>query len=324
MEKFFSNYFTEASLSDSYIYQELNKSSKTSTTIINAIKTGVALDSSFIQEQIIQCRRSRLSPLVDTVLSAYDKGKIRLIYNKNYRVSTALPFVVMNVKGNYAVYIFISDFSSLSKDSSTLMLEMKKLYTLMEAAYIGLLYYSRPDKFTRSTALIKIFASIYAAMSLRIYNKEFSLSLDKDIYDKVNYTMARFEIERIHGITNQSLIESYAIGCCNNPSQVVMRLVGQEYTSAAISSIKDVIHFTSTLNPKMERLNFRYYFERWISTYGTGATMGIDSFPYFYYILINAILGSFLVNVPTMSEIVKNTKGINVFYPEISKIAIEI
>jgi hypothetical protein len=70
--------FTEASLSDSYIYSEFNRSSNISTTIASAIKTGVKLDSTFIEQQLIQCKRSRISPISEKVLAAYENGEITL------------------------------------------------------------------------------------------------------------------------------------------------------------------------------------------------------------------------------------------------------
>lgn len=313
--------FTEASLSDSYVYRAFNKSSDASSTIIKAISEGARVDKSYIEEQIIQCKRSRISPLVDTVLSAFENKKIVLIYNKNVRVSTSLPFVVLTVKGNTAAYIFISDFSSLTKDGEALNIEMKKLYVLMETAYIGLIFYTKPDIFKRSTSLMKMVASIYSGMAMRIFNKEFALSLTKDLYDQVNYCMARFELEVISGLNN-GLSHSFAASTCLNPNQMIIDMIDKNYTNASITNINELIQFISTLSPKMTKLNFRYYFERWISIYGTGSTMSVDAFPYLYYVILNTLLGGFLVNVPTMSEIIKNTKGIHLFYSEISKIVL--
>ena len=70
----------------------------------------------------------------------------------------------------------------------------------------------------------------------------------------------------------------------------------------------------------MENLTFRYFFERWISTFGNGAFLGLDAFPYMIYIINNVLLGGFLINVATLSELVKNVKGINLYYPELAKI----
>lgn len=317
MDKF----FTEASLSDSYIFRELNRSSHASTTIVAAIKTGTIVDSTFIEEQLIQCKKSRLSPLMETVLQAYETGEIKLIYNKNVRVSTSLPFVVMSIGNKTSAYIFISDFSALNKDGTALTIEMKKLYVLLEAAYIGKLYYTKPEIFLRSTMLMRIFATVYTEMSMKIFNKEFALSLNKDLYDKVSYSIARFELERMAGMRNDSVINSYAIGTCNNPSRIAMEAIEREYTSASITSLKELISFISSLSSKMIKLNARYYLERWITTYGTGATMSIDAFPYLNYVIANGLLGCFLVNTTRISDIVKNCKGINLYYSELLKLS---
>ena len=145
MVKKMENVFTEASLSDSHIFNELNRSSNASSTIVKAIKTGVVLDRSYIEEQYIQCKRSRLSPLLEDVLNSFDKGEIVLVYNKAVRVSTAIPFVVLNMNGKTCSYIFISDFSGISKDGGALTIEMKRLYVLMEASFIGRIFYTYPQ-----------------------------------------------------------------------------------------------------------------------------------------------------------------------------------
>lgn len=313
-------YMKEASLSDSYMFGELNNSSSITLKIANAIKTGIILDGSYIQEQAIQCKRSRISPLVDKVFDAFEKKAILLVYNKQVRVSTAIPFVVMQVKGVTSAYIFISDFSSISKDGSALTLDMKKLYTLMESAYIAREFYTTPQKFQKSGALMKLMASIYAGMGLRIYNREYALSLDKNVYDSVNYSLARFYLENMMDVKNTAISHSYAVGTCLNPSQQNLQITESAYDSAQIKNIRDLVKFTSTLSMKMEKLNFRYYFERWITTFGTSSCLAIDAVPYMFYVVINVLLGGFLINVQTLSDMVKNTKGIHLFYAELAKI----
>lgn len=312
--------FTEASLSDSYIYSEFNRSSNISTTIASAIKTGVKLDSTFIEQQLIQCKRSRISPISEKVLAAYENGEIILIYNKQVRVSTMLPFVVISMGNKTAAYIFISDFSGLTKDKSSLNIEMKKLYVLMESAYIGKCFYTKPELFKRSNALMKIFTNIYADMNSNILNREYNVSSDKNIYDKSHYCMARFELEKMAELRSSDIIHSYASGTCLNPNKIILDNMGIEYTEATITSINDLIKLLSTLNHNMSSINIRYYFERWVSTFGQTATFAIDELPYLYLVIIDGLLGSYLTNAKLMSDIAKKTKGINLFYSEISKI----
>lgn len=315
------DYFTEASLSDSAMFQQLNASSTLMSKIAKAIKNGAVLDKSYFETQYLQISKTRISPIADEVLKALDDGKIKLVYNKNDRVTIALPFVVLNIGGKTSSYIFINEFCSMTKDGDPqLNIEMKRLYTLLESAFVGLLFFSKPKHFTRNATFIKAFTNIYSLMVMSILNREYALSLTKDLYDATNYYAARFFLEKIIGVTNKDVVNSYAIGACNNPSDTTMNLCNATYSTAKIESINDFVKFISKSDPKMDDLRFRYYFERWVATYGIGATIAIDSFPYFYYCIANVVLGGFLVNTTAISDFVKNTKGINGIYPELIRI----
>ena len=48
--------------------------------------------------------------------------------------------------------------------------------------------------------------------------------------------------------------------------------------------------------------------------------MAIDYLPYLFFVIINILLGASLMKQMALIEIVKNTKGMNLFYAELSKI----
>ena len=312
--------YTEASLNDSDMFQQLNKSSSITARLVQIIKGGVTLDQSYIEEQYLQITKTKLSPISDRVIKAFDSGEIRLIYNKTTHLTTAVPFIILQMDGRMTACIFIADFCSMNKEGTMLSIEMKKLYTLMEAAFIGLKYFGNPGLFNRSSKLAKVTATIYSEMALRILNREFALSLDKDSYDTVNYLLARFCLSKVFPLTSKEIIHAYAVSCCKSPSNLSMELASDMYERSEIKSIEDLIKCVAKNFPKMAKLTYRYYFERWISSFGMGTCLAIDSFPYLYYTIINVLLGSFLVNVTGLSEIVKNTSGISQFYAEISRV----
>ena len=315
------DYFMEASLSDSATFNMLNKSSTIIQKIAKAMKNGVVLDKSYFETQYIQISRTRISPLTDVVLKAFDEGKIRLIYNKNEHVTVALPFVILNIGGKACANIFINEFSSMTKgDTPQLTIEVKRLYTLLESSLIGIVYFSKPTYFTRNSTFMKALTNIYSQMMLRLLNRDYALSLTKDLYDATNYYTSRFFLEKILGVTNKEIVHAYASGSCNNPSETTMSLCNTMYSSANIKTIEELVDFIAKSDTKMNDLKFRYFFQRWISSYGTGATLAIDSFPYFYYCIANVVLGGFLVNATAISDFVKNAKGINSIYPELLRI----
>ena len=117
-----------ASLNDSKTFQTLNKSSSITSKIAKLVATGVLLDRSYIEEQYIQIQKTRISPISEKILTAFDEKRIRLIWNKQLHLTIAIPFVVLMIEGKPTGCIFISDFSSMNKDATALTIDMKKLY----------------------------------------------------------------------------------------------------------------------------------------------------------------------------------------------------
>lgn len=313
--------FTEASLSDSTIWNKLNKATPYAPKAIEAIKTGTVVDKTFIEEQYLQISRTHVSQISEKVLRAYDNGEIKLVYNSKQKLGISVPFIILQMNNRPTAVIFIADFSALNKDGTSLTIDMKKLYVLMESAYIGLKFYTNPILFNRNSAFIKTAASIYGDMFMRILNRDYALSLTKDVYDTVYYAINRFFIEKVIGVTTPSLAHSYAESLCNNPSQVQIAIAKDGYERANINDIVSLIIYISNQSSKMENLTFRYFFERWIASFGPSTTLALDSFPYFFFVISNIIIGGFMVNANNLNEIVKNAKGIREFYPELSRIA---
>lgn len=312
--------FTEAGLSESFIFGKLNDTSSITDRLTKIIKTGSFVTKEFIEDQYNQINKIRLSPISDRVLQAFDSGQIKLVYNSNLHLTIALPFMVTKIGGKFCAIICIGDFCSTTKDGSSLNIEMKKLYTLMEAAYIALHYYTRTNVFNRSSTVAKLTASIYSEMILRILNKEFALSLEKESYDMINYSIARFYLEKILELPDGDVIHSYARGCCKSPDNATMEMIRGMYDTHSPKNIEELLKFFTELYPKMERMNFRYFFERWISSYAIGATLAIDNFPYLYYAILSVLLGSFMVNNTALNDLVKNTTGMKHFHGEISRL----
>lgn len=71
--------------------------------------------------------------------------------------------------------------------------------------------------------------------------------------------------------------------------------------------------------PRLRNLSIRFFTEYYMNTYKSTVVLGMDVFPYFLFAMTSSMLGSFIVNQPVIYEILKNTKGMNYFYAELSK-----
>lgn len=318
--------YNESTLSDSYIYNGINTDLTMTKRIAEAIKTGETLDGSYIQEQILQMRRTRLSPLVDDVIRAFENGTILLVYSRTIKIPKAIPFVVLKMGGKNKVAVFVNNYGTISDSGvvdggKSLTVPMKDLYVLMEGALIAWAYYEYPVKFQRSMGLMKLTNIIYTTMIVNILNREVSLSLEQDLFNKVSFCVSRFYLERVWGCDNHDIVFNYAVQTCSTTLiRSSLTIVDDEYTNAKIENIDQLITFIKTLSPKLDSMNTRYFTECYINSYLDPALFGMDTFPYFMFAVAATYCGSFIVRQNVISTIIKNTKSANTFYSELSRL----
>lgn len=314
-----NSFVYEASMEDSFIYKTLNSSSGLIEKIVKYIKTSVALDKTYWEEQYSQIGKGIISPLCGRVLEAYDNGLIELLYSRETKVGTAIPFIVRKKDNKIVASIFISTFSTIDK-SDNLTIPVKQIYALMECAYVALQMQINPMKIQRNVALMKLCSTVYVQMIMRILNKEYSLILDNTLYEKVQYCVARFFIERIWEYPNKNLVDAYASNDLKYIDNLDLDMLKTGYENFGITDINKLIEYIKTLSPRMSELNIRYFIERFVNTYHSSALISLDYLPYVFFVIINILLGSFLISQAALNDLIKNIRGMNKFYIELSKL----
>lgn len=316
---------TEAALSDSVLFQSFNSNAEMTSLILSAIKDSIVITSSHIEEQLMQINRTRISPLVDKVMEAFEEGSITLLYSKTKRIPKSLPFFATKVGGRIKVFIFTNNYGSFSgKDLATgkefFNIAMKDLYVLMEGAYTAYQCAMYPIKINKNLGLMKLSCNLYTTMIIRILNREYALSMDQDTYDKVSFCVAKFFLKSVWNCTNSDVIFSYAKDTIKHGVNVPeMLIISKMYDEANINTIEELITFMKGFSSRLKPMNFRYFVQCYINLFKDTAMFSLECLPYFLFTVESAMLGSFIVNQPIMSDIIKNTKGMNNFYPELVK-----
>lgn len=318
--------YTEGTMEDSYIFSMFNENKELTSKMLAYIKTAVSIDEEMLQEQLLQIKKSRISPLADEVLAAFARGEIELLYNRTVKVPLATPFIVRRDPSfsgntfNIKASIFIANYGAVSKKANAFEIPMKNLYVLMESAFVALTIHKYPNKLQRSYGLMKILCSIYTSMFTRIMNREYSLSLDQDLYDRVNFVISRFFLEKVWGLTNMDIIFNNAMVNIQNPNVSDLKIVSDNYDAAEIKDVGDMLLFIKDLSQRLTSLSVRYIIQRFMITYYGGAVMAIDYLPYMFYVVINTLLGGFLLSQTSLADIIKNNRQVRTFYPELVKI----
>jgi hypothetical protein len=316
-----ADYVCENTMEDSLVYKTFNQANGVVDKIVKYLSSGVPLDKSYIEDQYAIIRRGAgISPLSQKVLEAFNNGDIEIIWNNTEKVGVAMPFIVRRKSdGKVVSTIFINAFATI-KDDSVLVIPAKQLYGLMEGAYIALKLQTDPVKVMKNAELMMTTASVYTEMMARILNKEYALTLDKVLYDKVCYCIKRFYLECVWEYPNTGLVSNYASSDLKYIQQFDLDALDATYSKMEIKTIANLLEFVKSLSPRMSDLNLRYYIERFIKTYHGASILSIDYLPYVFFVITNVVMSTFLVSQTSLNDIIKNTKNINRFYSELARV----
>lgn len=316
-----ADYVCENTMEDSLVYKTFNQANGVVDKIVKYLSSGVPLDKSYIEDQYAIIRRGAgISPLSQKVLEAFNNGDIEIIWNNTEKVGVAMPFIVRRKSDSKVVStIFINAFATI-KDDSILVIPAKQLYGLMEGAYIALKLQTDPVKVMKNAELMMTTASVYTEMMARILNKEYALTLDKVLYDKVCYCIKRFYLECVWEYPNTGLVSNYASSDLKYIQQFDLDALDATYSKMEIKTIANLLEFVKSLSPRMSDLNLRYYIERFIKTYHGSSILSIDYLPYVFFVITNVVMSTFLVSQTALNDIIKNTKNINRFYSELARV----
>lgn len=316
----------EATMEDSYIFQKFNDNHELTTKMISYIKGASVITEDFIQEQLLQIKKSRISPIVDKVLDAYRDGTIEILYNRSVKIPVSCPYIIRkdptfrgNVQGVKAS-IFIANYSAISKQSGALTIPMKNLYVLLESAYISVFIHLHPSLVQRNYGLMKVMCSVYTSMFTRILSRDYAITLDQNINDGTNFIISKFFLEKLWELKNPDVVFNTAMINITNPNPAELRLVSDAYDDANIESVADMLAQIRTLSPRMEDLSVQMVIQRYMTTFNGGAVIAIDYLPYLFYVVINTVLGGYLLSQTALSDIIRNNKLVKQFYPEIAKL----
>ena len=315
---------TESSLNDSILFNTFNKNSALSIMVNECFKNGIILNEKHIEEQLIQIKKTKISPLADKVVDAFMNGRIVLLFSRNVKVSQALPFIVLKMQGQLKAIVFLSNYATLTSNNKVgndeyLNMPMKDLYVLMEGAYTALSYNTYQIGIVKNMGLMKLSTNIYTQMIMRILNKEYAISMEKEVADRVSFIISRFFLDNVWENPNKDINTNYAINAILNPNKLDLMLISETYNNADIKNVEHLIAFLKTISNRFNTLNLRYFTQCYLNTFKSSALFSMECLPYFLYTIQTACIGSFLVNQPIITDICKNIKGMNTFYAELSK-----
>lgn len=327
MPKLIDQIVTESSLSETTLYHMFNLNGEMSRLIISAIQNSEEINESYIEDQLLLMKRSKFQ-LLDKVLEAYDMRDINIIFTKIPKFTQSLPFFTIKKDGKIKTYICVNNYGTIQEDRKNLNkkylnIDMKTLYTLMEGAFIGQTYTTKPGVFSRNYSLIKTCCEMYTAMIMRILNKEFALSMDREAFANVNFLFAKFFLSNICELNNSEISFNYARSVSANlGGGMEFTTLDEQYLASDVKNIEDLINLVNQVSTRVKSggLTLKYFTQRYLNTFKAPAIYSVESLPYFLFTIEATLLGSFIVNQPIIFEAIRSIRGVKNFYNELLRI----
>lgn len=294
----------------SYIFNMLNKDSRINNSIKDMIQKGKPVEPAQIEEQLMIINKRFKMPLKNKVLEAYKQGKIKLMLTPegSTQLPSAMPFFLMK-SGGQIIAVVVADIFGNVLQTGDLSIDAKKLYVLMESAYMALEYTAYADRYNTNGNIINYGAKIYANMFIKPINRKYNINVDRVKSQKILFMAAKFYLINILGmnITNEEMINNIAKKAAkvNNPL-----LIDDVVNDVDIMSYRDINSFitmiaNSDLNLGLEKMNIRGYLESYMQMYGGSALLALELFPYLMFNISSALQGGFLNNQYMFEDIIE-------------------
>lgn len=289
-------------ISDTFIFEQ--SKSNIMDTIQGSLAQGKALGPQDLEEQFVLIKKYIKSALKIKVLKDYEENNIVLLYApENVGRMTSLPFIMSVSNGKLCANVMVSSFGNMRQDG-VVNVDYRKLYTLMESAYIAKEFLGRYDKYKNNGAIING-CVIYANMFVKPLNKKFNLHLDKNRENAVLFLAAKFYLKNVLGMQNEDILYNTAIRACKGENPLLIKEVDVAIPDEAYKDLGTFINALKEdkLNLGLSGLTVRGFLESYISLYGGSTVFGLELLPYWLYIVNASISSMGLVNNYALEEL---------------------
>lgn len=294
-------------MTESAVFNYLNSNNRVNNTIMNILTRGTQVTTAQIGPAFASIKLYKY-PLRPQVIEHVEQGKIIMMYSpKDIKMSPALPFFLHKNSSGETRAIVIVDIHGSADAIGNVTIDPKKLYAILEAAYLAVVYANNHKSINAKSGVIKNGSIIYANMFARVLNRKYALNSDKVKLHKVQFLASKFFLINVLGHSDTETITNYAMSNCVGANTMILNDVNDIMKE---EDYKDLATFISALKKPELHLNFgesltsRSFIEQFIMTYDHSTLLSLELFPYFMFTVNAVVMGAYLNNQLILEDIV--------------------
>lgn len=286
-------------LHDTYIF----KSAESKVKFMDNVRK-VDLDKDRIKPEELEddlkiIKRRFLFSLKTKVIDAVMSGKIIMIFPEYAELSKLVPiYLTKNPANNEVVAVVNIRLYSTRDKLGNINIEKRRLYALLECAYIERELYLQQSKMLMSSRLYTLSSKVYVKLVNKIFDKKFSVNLMPLKSDQLNFILAKFFLLYVLEKPNNELVENVAYSSIFNdtPKQQLVNFASDfeegdfQSLPAFVDALKNNFDFLS------DKLSVRTLLFEFMNMYGDASIYTLEYYPSLLETCFNgAIFGSRIV-----------------------------
>lgn len=298
-------------LSQSYQWNMLNENNKINNRIQEIIKNGRQVTFDNMPTALTVMRNRVKSPIFPKMLAAIQEEKMVLLFTENASVKTPgfLPFVVMNLNGEYVSIVFLNLCEARMGADDEILVNERQLKVAMESAYMALCMLDDKNVMKLQSAnVIRPSAKIYTYMITECINRRHSIKMDQNVFNAVCYIVTKFFVRTTLGVkSSDDVVENYCMGNCQNPDTVAIHNIAdqlEEKDYENIATLLKAIASLPALTPRLGKMTVSNFTEAFINMYDIANILSLENFPYFVFNIISVIDTTYVNNYYHLKNIV--------------------
>lgn len=298
-------------LRQSYQWNMLNENNKINNRIQELIKHGQQVTFDRMPTALTVMRNRVKSPIFPKMLTAIQEERMVLLFTDNptTKVPGFLPFVVMNLSGEYTALVFLNLCEARLGADNEILVNERQLKVAMESAYMALcMLDDRNEAKLQSGNLVRPSAKMYTYMITECINRRHSIKMDQTIFNAVSYIVTKFFVRTTLGVkSSDDVVENYCMGNCQNPDPVTIHAIVDQMEEKDYENIATLLKAMAALpalTPRLGKLTVSNFTEAFINMYDIANILSLENFPYFVFNVISVVDTTYVNNYYHLKNIV--------------------
>jgi hypothetical protein len=208
---------------------------------------------------------------------------------------TWFPVWMNAVDGKLMTYINVSHYSKCNEDSQV---RQSILLGLLLGAAVLRLSVIKQDMMKKSLSLLKETAAVYSKLAIKVLDRQFGLSLNKNDVTKTRFLLAKFYLVYQLGLDSKS----------ERTDQIAVNVLNRDESVLAITGVDSLFsdedyhdpvrffHILGQVVSKMNGLSFKVFLLNSTQMYGEMVALSLEYFPYFLFLIVSVSAGASLFN----------------------------